>query len=130
MGLQVKLLRVLQERAVTRVGDTKPRADRCPRHLSDASRSADRDPHRALSRGLVLPLNVVPIHLPPLRDRGEGHPDPGALLHAARRGRAGHRSPQLGSTRRTSAARASLAGNIRQLENLIKGPGALGSAGA
>ena len=120
MGLQVKLLRVLQERAVTRVGDTKPE----PIDVRVIS-ATHRDLLTEIRTGrfredLYYRLNVVPIHLPPLRDRGED------ILILARyfmqRGAA-----ELGIAARSLAPRAEQAllvhpwpGNIRQLENLIK----------
>ena len=120
LGLQVKLLRVLQERAVTRVGDNKPE----PIDVRVVS-ATHRDLQAEIRAGrfredLFYRLNVVPIHLPPLRDRGDD------ILILARyfmqRGAA-----ELGIAARSLSPRAEQAllhhpwpGNIRQLENLIK----------
>jgi two-component system, NtrC family, response regulator HydG len=69
MELQVKLLRVLETGAVTRVGGTQPIA-------SDVRVicATNREPERAVADGklredLYHRLNVFPIRLPPLRDR-------------------------------------------------------------
>lgn len=120
LGLQVKLLRVLQERAVTRVGDNKPE----PIDVRVVS-ATHRDLASEIRAGrfredLFYRLNVVPIHLPPLRDRGDD------IVILARyfmqRGAA-----ELGIAARSLSPRAEQAlllhpwpGNIRQLENLIK----------
>ena len=71
MLLQTKLLRFIQTRAYQRVGDSRTRkAD--IRFVA----ATNRDPEEAVRSGrlredLFYRLHVVPIRLPPLRDRGE-----------------------------------------------------------
>ncbi len=126
-SLQVKLLRVIQEREIRRVGDTKD--IKVDVRLIAAS---NRDVAKAVQEGLLREdlfyrLNVIPIHLPPLRERREDI----ALLvaHLIKR-----RSAELGRTVRsvTPAALAVLEnyrwpGNIRELENVIERALVLGS---
>jgi DNA-binding NtrC family response regulator len=74
LHLQVKLLRVLQEREFERVGDT--RTIRVDTRIIAAS---NRDLLELALAGnfredLFYRLNVVPIYLPPLRDRAEDVP--------------------------------------------------------
>src|SRR6185295_14847653 len=71
LALQVKLLRALQEKVVMKVGDTKPE------HVDIRIVAAtNRDLEFEMKNGtfredLFYRLNVINIHLPPLRDRGD-----------------------------------------------------------
>jgi transcriptional regulator with GAF, ATPase, and Fis domain len=119
LALQVKLLRVLQERNFERVGESRTRS-------TDARivAATNRDLRRGVAEGdfredLYYRLRVVPIEIPPLRDRREDvEPLARALLArvGARHGRALRFSPE--------ALRAILLsdwpGNVRELENALE----------
>jgi len=120
MGLQAKLLRVLQGERIERVGGTSP-VSVDVRVVS----ATNRDLSRAVAEGefredLYYRLNVFPVHIPPLRERREDIP----LL-------AGYFSEKF--TRELGRADVSVSpeamevlsghdwrGNIRELENCIE----------
>ena len=118
--LQAKLLRVLQEQEVTPLGGQKPIPVnvRIIAATHQNLESAVRDGR--FREDLYFRLNVVPIHIAPLRDRREDIP----LLVSHFVERFGE---ELGLPRRwpTESALAALTrhswpGNVRELENVIK----------
>ncbi len=121
VGLQTKLLRVVQERRFRRVGSLEERTIDV-KILS----SLNEDPHGAIERGrlrqdLFYRLGVVLLHLPPLRDRPE---DIEALTHAfiAKFNRSMGRRVD-GITPRVERLFLShpWPGNVRELEHVIEG---------
>ncbi|RMD79163.1 MAG: sigma-54-dependent Fis family transcriptional regulator, partial [Gammaproteobacteria bacterium] len=119
MAMQVKLLRVLQERVFERVGSNKPiRAD--VRIIAATHRNLE----QAIADGrfredLYYRLNVFPIEMPPLRERREDIP----LLIQELITRLEHE--KRGSVRLTQAAVMALCqyhwpGNVRELANLVE----------
>jgi sigma-54 specific flagellar transcriptional regulator A len=119
MPMQVKLLRVLQERTFERVGSN--RTIPCNvriiaathRNLESAIKSGD------FREDLYYRLNVFPIEMPPLRNRVEDIPVlVNDLIHRIE-------NEKRGSVRLTPAAIAALShyrwpGNVRELANLIE----------
>ena len=86
-ALQAKLLRVLQEHEVDRVGGLRPVADRHARHRDHQPAAARAGRVGRVPRDLYYRLNVIPLTLPPLRARRE---DIDALIdHFCRRFAAG-----------------------------------------
>jgi len=71
LSLQVKILRVLQEKEFERVGGTKTmKVD--VRIVAATNRDLEEEVRTGRFReDLFYRLNVIPLHLPPLRDRGE-----------------------------------------------------------
>jgi len=119
-GVQAKLLRVLQEREFERVG-----GNRAVRMDVRVVATSNRNLESAIAAGifredLYFRLNVVPIHVPPLRERSD---DIAVLAeHFLTQFRAKYQSHASGFTR---AARALMAqhnwpGNVRELQNVIE----------
>ncbi|HTZ00570.1 MAG TPA: sigma-54 dependent transcriptional regulator [Rhodocyclaceae bacterium] len=119
VGLQAKLLRVLQEREVERVGGKKA-VSLDIRILATSNRDMAAEVAAGRFReDLYYRLNVFPLEIPALRER------PGDILPLARHLIALH-GVRLGrSCRLSAAAEAKLAahswpGNVRELENAIQ----------
>ena len=120
LALQAKLLRVLQERQVERLGANKV-IDLDVRIVATTNRDLRGEVEAGRFReDLYYRLNVMPIHVPPLRQRGgDIVPLAEALL-----ARAATRSHQMVPTL-SAAARARLTqyhwpGNIRELDNVMQ----------
>ncbi len=120
LAMQVKLNRVLQERQVRRVGATEERAvDVRVIAASNVDLKA-RGAAGQFREDLYYRLNVLHLHLPPLRDRREDIPALAAHFlerHAARR----ETKPQGFTPEALSAlVQYPWPGNIRELENAIE----------
>jgi two-component system nitrogen regulation response regulator GlnG len=124
MEAQTRLLRVLQEGEYTTVGGrTAIRTD--VRIIAATHRDLRNQIQQGLFReDLYYRLNVVPLRLPPLRERLEDIGDLARhfLRHAAREG-LGQRAMAPGAIDRLK--RHSWPGNIRELENLVRRVAAL-----
>jgi DNA-binding NtrC family response regulator len=119
-ALQAKLLRVLQEREFERVGDSHTvKIDVrviAATHSDLAKMVAD----GAFREDLFYRLNVIPVQLPPLRERREDIP----LLVQHFVQKLGAESARAGMTVSQEALRRLMAyswpGNVRQLENAVE----------
>jgi DNA-binding NtrC family response regulator len=119
--LQVKLLRVLQEREFERVGES--RTIRVDVRVIAATNAQLED---LVDRGefredLYYRLNVVPIQLPPLRERPEDIPI--LAEHFLKRFAEANRLPQppaLTPELRQALLRHDWPGNVRELENAME----------
>ncbi|MGE5893169.1 MAG: sigma-54-dependent transcriptional regulator [bacterium] len=119
-SLQVKILRVLQEREIQRIGGTKTiKVD--VRILAATNKDIEKERNEGRFReDLFYRLNVIPLHLPPLRERREDIPvliDYFLNKSATRQGQ-----PAPVFTRDTLNLLLSYEwkGNVRELENLME----------
>lgn len=120
LSIQAKLLRVLQEREFTPVGGTKSK--KVDIRLIAAT---NKDLEKMIKEGtfredLYYRINIVPIHLPPLKEREEDIPL--LAMHFLRK-----YSEQMGKKIKGFSAEAmeklmrySWPGNVRELENVIE----------
>jgi DNA-binding NtrC family response regulator len=119
-AVQVKLLRVLQERAFERVGGTKTVAvdlrlvAACNRDLEDEV-SAGR-----FREDLFYRLNVVPLRMPPLRQRIDDIPLLVAHFTAKAAEKHTRALPELDPSLIEALQDYEWPGNVRELENLIE----------
>ena len=119
LDLQTKLLRALQEREIERVGGVRPIAVdvRVLAATNVNLRKAVRE--RAFREDLFYRLNVVPVHVPPLRERREDVP--WLVEHFVRRvARECSRDVRAVSAGALDAlCKYDWPGNVRELENVI-----------
>ena len=123
LGVQAKLLRVIQDGIVRRVGSNAANAQVDIRFIAATNRDTREavENHR-LRRDLFYRLRVVPLHIPPLRERREDIP---VLVETfLRRFWARHRSgeefPVLGAAAMRMLQDHPWPGNVRELQNVIE----------
>lgn len=120
LPLQAKLLRVLQERKIRRVGENQDRNINCRLVSATHKNLSEMVATGQFREDLFFRLNVIPIHLPPLRERQED------ILPLAegflKKFAAENQTPITGFTK--EAVRFILShpwnGNVRELENTIE----------
>ncbi|MFT3691806.1 MAG: sigma-54 dependent transcriptional regulator [Kofleriaceae bacterium] len=119
LGLQVKLLRALQERKIKPVGETEE-LEVDVRIIAATNRDLEADVAAGSFRAdLYYRLNVIEVRIPPLRHRREDIP---ALAeHFLRRFTAEQRrSAQLTAEAMRKLEALDFPGNVRELENVIE----------
>ena len=120
LSMQVKLLRVLQERKVRKVGNTVEEDVEVrivsASHQGLAARAAE----GMFRQDLLYRLNVIDVHMPALRDS----PDDVPLLarHILERlaGGAGRSAPVLSGAAMAQLMTYDFPGNVRELENILE----------
>lgn len=118
-ALQVKLLRFLQDRKIDRVGGTSP-IELDVRIIAATNRDLEKDVcNRIFREDLYYRLKVVPIELPPLRERKDDIIP--LAQHFIKQSCRDHRKPpkSLSSAAEGALLMSSWPGNVRELENLI-----------
>ena len=120
LGLQAKLLRVLQEREVERVGGKKPVA----LNIRIVATS-NRDMAEAVARGgfredLFYRLNVLPLLIPALRQRPDDVVALARHFLATHGGMVGRVGMVLSATAEMALRSHAWPGNVRELENVIQ----------
>ncbi|MBI1948427.1 MAG: sigma-54-dependent Fis family transcriptional regulator [Deltaproteobacteria bacterium] len=119
-ALQVKLLRLLQERTFTPLGaEAEQKADVRFVFATHKDLAAEVKAGR-FREDLFYRVNVLSVTLPPLRERGD---DVLALAERFARQTAeqmGRRAPALGDAARQSLLRYPFPGNVRELANVIE----------
>jgi two-component system nitrogen regulation response regulator NtrX len=117
---QAKLLRAIEAKEIERVGGAKPIAVDV-RILS----ATNQDPVEAASRGafredLLFRLNVIPVPLPPLRERPGDIPALVSYFSVQHRVRTGHPAPSWSDDAIVALTRYAWPGNVRELANIVE----------
>ena len=113
---QVKLLRVLQEREIVPVGDTRPIAVDVRVIAATNTSLEERVGTGTFREDLFYRLNVVPIHIPPLRERREDIP----LLARHFIMVFGRGEYTFSDSALTALTAYTWPGNVRELENAVE----------
>ncbi len=120
MSMQVKLLRVLQDKEVCMVGSTRPRKVNVRILAATNKNLLALVKNKLFREDLFYRINVVTIHMPPLRERGE---DILLLVHhfakkfAAEMGKT---PPRFRDEALRNLRHYDWPGNVRELENIIQ----------
>jgi len=118
--LQVKLLRTLQEQEIRRVGDEEP-VSIDVRVIAATLRDLEEDVDRGRFRDdLFYRLNVVSIHIPPLRERVEDIPVLVEHFMAKHNKRLGLAIKRIEPEAMRCLVNAPWRGNVRELENCVE----------
>jgi two-component system response regulator PilR (NtrC family) len=121
LHMQVKLLRAIQERAVRQVGSELE----TPVDVRIIS-ATHRDLVQLIRQGqfrqdIYYRLNVIEVHVPPLRERVEDIPEISArILERIARQNGLDAAPALSPEALTSLRNYAFPGNVRELENILE----------
>ena len=118
--LQVKILRALQEREVTPLGGRQPVKVDVRVIAATHQNLADMVREGTFREDLYYRLNVVPVLLPPLRERPEDVPLLAAFFLRRYGKELGYGEKNLSPDAQDWLQRQPWPGNVRELENLIK----------
>jgi len=120
LALQAKMLRVLETGEVQRVGSTKTK--RVDVRLLAATHQFLRDKIKKgqFREDLYYRLNVIPVHIPPLRDRRDDIPELAAALLASAAEELRITAPILMDDAIGLLKRYDWQGNVRELKNVMR----------
>jgi DNA-binding NtrC family response regulator len=119
-AMQVKLLRVLQERTFERLGGTKTLTVDI-RLIAASNRDLEQEVEEGrFRRDLFYRLNVVPLCLPALRERREDLPILAAHFASKAAEKHGRPAPALEPALLEALQEYDWPGNVRELENLME----------
>ncbi|HEY8347822.1 MAG TPA: sigma 54-interacting transcriptional regulator [Symbiobacteriaceae bacterium] len=119
LSLQAKLLRVLQEKEIIRVGDTRPIAVNTRVIAATNANLEEMIAQGRFREDLYYRLNVVPIHIPPLRHRLEDLPALVAVITAKLNEEYGRNVRGVAPDAMAILRSYHWPGNVRELENIL-----------
>jgi formate hydrogenlyase transcriptional activator len=120
LAMQAKLLRVLQEQELERVGDTRTRKVNV-RVIAASNRDLKKEVDEGRFRqDLFYRLSVFPVEVPPLRERREDIAPLVARFIGQSARRMNRPEPQLSKTALDQLATYHWPGNVRELQNTVE----------
>ncbi|HYF93474.1 MAG TPA: sigma 54-interacting transcriptional regulator [Symbiobacteriaceae bacterium] len=119
LSLQAKLLRVLQEKEIVRVGETKPVPIGARIIAATNAPLEDLIARGAFREDLYYRINVVPIVIPPLRHRKEDIPRLVQHLVEKFNGEYGRNVSEVSPAAMERLLEYTWPGNVRELENIV-----------
>lgn len=119
LDVQVKLLRVLQERVVERVGATESRPVDVRLVAATHQDLAELIASGRFREDLLYRLNVVELRIPPLRDRGDDIVELAQEFLATASKNGGHPAESFSAEAVSVLRSFRWPGNVRQLQNVI-----------
>ena len=120
LTMQVKLLRVIQEKKVRRIGDT--REEQVDARIISASHKKLNDcvAEGQFRQDLYYRLNVIELNMPPLRDMQEDIPRIAETILTRLCKEMGRPSCRLKKDAMTALTQYDFPGNVRELENILE----------
>ncbi len=119
LGSQVKLLRVIQEKAVRRVGGTKEVSINA-RLITATNKNLERlVEEKRFRQDLYYRINVLPIHIPPLQQRPEDIPLLAEHFLFQLDSKLGKQAQRLSPGALEKLRRHHWPGNVRELKNVV-----------
>src|SRR5713101_2241452 len=120
LAMQAKLLRVLQEQELERVGDTRTRKVNV-RVIAASNRNLKKEvDERRFRQDLFYRLSVFPIEVPPLRERPEDIAPLAAHFIRQSARRMNRPQPQVSRTALDQLVTYPWPGNVRELQNTVE----------
>ncbi len=120
LSTQVKLLRVLEEKVIERVGDSAPIPVNA-RIITATNRSLTALVEKgAFRKDFFFRINVIPIHLPPLRERSEDIPLLAETFFRKVRLKSGKNIEGISNNAMEALIRYSWPGNVRELKSAFE----------
>jgi len=120
LHMQVKLLRVVQEKTVRRVGEAREETVDV-RILSATHKSlADLVAHGLFREDLFYRINVIELRVPALRERSGDIPEIAQAILERLARRAGGTAPKISEEALKMLAAYPFPGNVRELENILE----------
>jgi len=120
LHMQVKLLRVIQERTVRPIGEQREQPidvrvlSATHKNLTELVASGQ------FREDLYYRINVIELRVPPLREHAEDIPDLAEAMLRRLGRRLGGDTPELSTSALTTLAAYGFPGNVRELENILE----------